>query len=296
MEKGYIFDVLEMRDRLIGILARSASPGLSDWLTKEQVKWTADHDRNQFIRVFASIPRKSGYAGVNITKEEGGIISDIRQNFSVLNWTIDRLARAWWLIQLPCIPKDSYLEFLDSLFLGADMMELAALYGSLPLFAFPENLVFRTTEGIRTNMTLVLDAIALDNPYPSEYLPELAWNQLVLKVIFTGRPLWRIQGLQDRSNPELSRMLSDYIRERWSAGRNLDPYVWSLMGPYLGLDNFPLVERLIQNPDPRQQKAAFLCCASSSFPPASRLLDRYPILKKEWELGILAWDQFTDQT
>ena len=62
------------------------------------------------------------------------------------------------------------------------MNELVALYSALPLLAYPEAWVHRCTEGIRSNIGPVLEAIMIANPYPSENLSEAAWNQVVLKA------------------------------------------------------------------------------------------------------------------
>jgi hypothetical protein len=82
---------------------------------------------------------------------------------------------------------------LDQLFGTADVGEQTALYLSLPLLPYAASFKHRASEGIRTNMTVVFNAIALDNPYAAEFMEEAAWNQLVLKAIFVGSPLHRIQ-------------------------------------------------------------------------------------------------------
>ena len=65
--------------------------------------------------------------------------------------------------------------------------ELVAIYQALPLLPFPEQYRARAAEGIRSNMNAVFEAMALRNPYPSDYLDEGAWNQLVLSVCSSGR-------------------------------------------------------------------------------------------------------------
>ena len=55
-----------------------------------------------------------------------------------------------------------------------------------------------------------LEAIACENPYPARYFPELNFNQMVLKALFTGVALARIIGCDGRVTSELSRMAADY--------------------------------------------------------------------------------------
>lgn len=97
------------------------------------------------------------------------------------------------------------------------MGEAIALYQSLFLLPYPEKFKLRAAEGIRTNMTSVFNAVTLHNPYPAEYLDDLAWNQMILKALFVGTLLHPIYGLKQRNNQQLSQMLLDYARERLAA-------------------------------------------------------------------------------
>jgi hypothetical protein len=56
-------------------------------------------------------------------------------------------------------------------------------------------------------MKPVFEAVAHRNPYPQETFAEDAWNQMVVKAFFIGSTLWSIQGLDERANPRLARML-----------------------------------------------------------------------------------------
>jgi hypothetical protein len=49
---------------------------------------------------------------------------------------------------------------------------------------------------------------------------------MVLKALFTGVALDRIVNLDDRLNPELARMASDYASARRAAGRSVPADLW----------------------------------------------------------------------
>ena len=125
------------------------------------------------------------------------------------------------------------MQVLDDLFATADYRELVALYRGLYFMAEPEDFVPRAREGLRTNMTPVFDAIALDNPYPARYLDQDAWNQMVLKARFMDRPMYRIYRIEDRKNAKLADIFLDYAEERRSAHRPVSPELWRFVDGYV---------------------------------------------------------------
>ena len=75
-------------------------------------------------------------------------------------------------------------------FTAAEVNELVALHGALPVLAYPRKFTVRCAEGIRSTVGDVLQPL-FAIIYPAEYLEEAAWNQLVLKA-FTEKEIDRI--------------------------------------------------------------------------------------------------------
>ncbi len=180
---------------------------------------------------------------------------------------------------------------MENLFLAAEMNEFVALYSSLPVLQYPESFgTAAATEGIRSNIGIVLEAIICNNPYPSEQLSDAAWNQLVMKAFFTDKPIHKIIGLDQRANKELSNMLSDYANERWAASRTVNPQLWRCVGKFIDEKNFPGIQRIYNSPDAIEREAAALACYESDYPAAKELLNQNNSLKSQIESGQLSWD------
>nr|WP_245402699.1 EboA domain-containing protein [Pontibacter sp. E15-1] len=240
---------------------------------------------------FSAAPRFVGKEKLQLTDAEVAQANTIRPGFSPSGWTADRAARTLLLLSLPTGDAEAFVKQIETLFGTADMGELVALYGSLPLLPHPERFTHRAAEGVRTNMGDVYEAVALDNPYPADYMEEDQWNQLVLKTLFVGKPLYRIYGLETRSNPKLAHMLSSYAHERWAAGRPVSPELWRPVGPHIDTAILPDIQKLFVQPDETEREAAALACASSSFGPAKELLATHTALKQRVENGELNWDR-----
>jgi hypothetical protein len=118
-----------------------------------------------------------------------------------------------------------------------------------------------------------------NNPYPAENLEQPAWNQMVLKAFFTEKPVYRIIGLDERSNRELAKILVDYSHERRSAGRPVHPMLWRCVAGFIDENNFPDIEQLASSENEVERKAAVLICKRSDYPPAKHLLNTHPALQ-----------------
>lgn len=133
------------------------------------------------------------------------------------------------MINYPCGDKSEYVSTVEKLMNAADVAELVALFQGLPLYPHSKEFSKFAAEGIRSNITSVVKAVAWNNPYPFHFLDEMAWNQMILKCLFVGAALHPVYGLKKRVNPQLSRMLWEYARERGSAGRTVNPEIWELV-------------------------------------------------------------------
>jgi hypothetical protein len=172
---------------------------------------------------------------------------------------------------------------------SGDVGELIALFQALPLLPHPEIHVRRAREGLRTNMTGVFEAIACENPWVSEHLPESAWNQMVLKAVFVGTSLHRIVGLDARANADLARMLAEYAHERWSAHRPVDPELWRVVGPHASTGAREDLARVLTEGEERERRAAALALASCPDAEAREILERAPELARAVAEGSLTW-------
>jgi len=172
-----------------------------------------------FFLSFSTVGRKVGRGDLAPSKAELDAALAVHRGFQPTTWSRAQAARTLLLLALPAADAKAHLGVVDQLCEDADLGELVAIYQALPLLPFPEEYRARAAEGIRSNMNAVFEAVALRNPYPSEFLDEPAWNQLVLKCLFVGSPLYLVYGLDDRANPPLAKMLCDYAHERWAANR-----------------------------------------------------------------------------
>lgn len=283
----YVYDRQKMSEGLTAIIAGNSSDAAREWLQQRLEKAASIP---QFNQTFTAIPRFTGKNRINVSPEQAAVLHQLVPGFFVHGWTLDRLIRAWWLLQLDAADKAAYLDTVEKLFLSAEMNELAALYSALPLLAYPEAWTFRTAEGVRSNIGVVQEAIMLQNPYPARYLDEPAWNQLVMKAIFTDKPLHLISGLDQRSNAALAAILTDFAHERWAAGRKVSPMQWRLLTGFVTVGNMADLTRVWHSADQVEKAAAALVFSGTDYAPAKTLLASDPALSAEIQSGALSWD------
>jgi hypothetical protein len=284
----YSYDVAQVRSVLKDRLSLILPPQEMNWLDARLSRFRDQQQASFFNLTFSMIPRFVGKGEVAQAPEEpAGLPPGMR----IGEWSSPQLARTWWLLQLPVSDEQSYYNQIESLFSAAEMNEQVALYAALPLLAHGDRFALRASEGVRTSIGVVFDAIALDNPYPSVYMEEAPWNQLVLKAFFMDRPIHRIYGLDKRNNRSLAYILSDYAHERWAASRPVDPWLWKPVAPFLDERLLADIVRLGQSSAPGDQLAAALVLKDSTLPEARWFLESHPAIKLLAENGTISWDQ-----
>jgi hypothetical protein len=261
--------------------------------TADVIAWL-DEER-PLNNAFAVTPRKTGKGVITVTAEQVHQLASITPGFTIKSWGIDRLVRVYLLLKADKGDKEAYFRAIENLFLAAEMGELVALYSALPVLPYPEMWVKRCSEGIRSNIGDVLAAIMYNNPYPAKYLDQAAWNQLILKAFFTDKDINKILGVDARANKDLAYIISDYAHERWAAGRELNPMMWRMVGPFIDDKLFEDIRRLFDEGKLTDRKAGALAISASNYPAAKALLNKYPELETAIANKNLSWDTLTGQ-
>jgi hypothetical protein len=147
------------------------------------------------------------------------------------DWTVDDAARAVLLAALPLSGADLAAAVCD-LYRHGDAAERRGVLRALALLDGEPGGVGGeclpvVRDALRSNDTRLV-AAAL-GPYAAHHLDPAAYRHGVLKCVFTGVPLSRVDGLDRRLDAELVRMLRSYAEERRAAGRPVPPDVLAVL-------------------------------------------------------------------
>ena len=285
----YQVDILQVTAFLKIIIKAQVNKKELEWINQQEKKLQNHFQLRSFYLAFSSAPRFISKKPLCLTEEELSKADLLRNGFQPERWNLLQCVRTYLLLMLPVGDAESYAATLTKLFETADMEEQVTLHASLLLLPYPDFLTKRATEGLRTNITDVFDAIALHNPFPIDYLNEDAWNQMILKAVFMQRPLYRIYGGDKRANPELARMLVDFAHERWAANRQVSPELWRFVGPFLNKNYLTDIEKVIKG-NSLQIEAGLMACTSSKQAKGEQILNQFPDIKKDIENGRLNWN------
>ncbi len=244
------------------------------------------------IPLFLAFSQASRYFKKELSLASDELIGELHSHYANLEvsyWNQLQIARTFLVLQLP-FEKKKWFETINQLFETGDLYEQQALFAALPVLPFQEDLIPRAIDGLRTNISLVFDAIALNNPFPATYFPEANWNQMVLKAIFMQRPLYRIQNLEKRRNLALADIARDFAHERWAAGREVMPELWRLVIPFMNESFLKDLEKVLDTKDELQMNAAILAIQESDYSPAKKLLVKYPDIEQRITKTKISWE------
>ena len=243
---------------LKGLLDSQLPTSSKSWLWGKLDNIAQDPTAKSLYILFGMSPRFITKDALVLTPADIKQAQTICQGWQMHGWTTLQTARVLSVLSFPYKDPNHFQEIMEQLFVTGEVQELVALYSALPLYPFPESLKLRAAEGIRTNMTVVFDAVALRNPYAHDYLPQDAWNQMILKALFMERPIYEIWGVDERSNASLVKMISDFAHERWAAGRTTSPEMWRPVKTYASKEILEDMRKLLIMDDHLQQVAAVL--------------------------------------
>jgi hypothetical protein len=279
---------------LHGWLHRQLPHTGSGWLDEQLGKLAGEvGDRDLYI-VLGLVPRRLGKTDLELSDADLAAADRARPGWDPRGWSVDQAARIVILLHAGSTGERFAARFVQ-LCRTADVAEGIALYRGLPLYPDPELLEAQAAEGTRTNMRAVFEAVAHRSPYPREQFAENRWNHMVLKALFVGSTLHPIQGLDERANPTLARMLCDYAHERWAAGRPVSPELWRCVGPHADAEAIADLQRVLASGSAAERKAAALALAACLDPRASELRAAAPDLAAAIERGELSWARLADE-
>jgi hypothetical protein len=234
------------------------------------------------------VPRRLGKAALSLTNSDLAAAGSARAGWEPRGWSVSDAARILLLSGLPATGKP-FAERFRALCRTADVAELITLYRGLPLYPDPAALEEQAGEGLRSNMRAVFEAIAHNNPYPKAFFDDHRWNHMVLKALFIGSPLAPIQGLDERANPELARIMCDFAHERWAASRPVPYEIWRCVGPFAEGQAIDDLARALSSGEALERRAAALALAASPDRRAAQLLRDFPALAGDISDKRLTW-------
>jgi hypothetical protein len=213
------------------IAERTGEPGLT-WF-RGAIREVANASTERPLSVAIGLaPRRLGKADLALPKADLARADTLRAGLDLGDWSIDQLARVALMAASHGGDDPAFAARFDSFCTTAEINELIALCRGLPVYPSPNLIEPRAREAVRSGMKPVFEAVAHRNPYPRETFAEDAWNQMVVKAFFIGSTLWPIQGLDQRANPRLARMLVGLAQERWAAQRPVSGELWRCVAPH----------------------------------------------------------------
>jgi hypothetical protein len=219
--------------RLADVVRHSAGASALAWFERALEKVGGPAAERELFVVHAGAGRRMRRFAAVVAAEEA---SDLEAAGLVAPgaWPLERIARAA-LLATALEHRDvaTSVTLVRALFRGGDNDEREAVLRSLVLLPSPERHLQTALEACRVNVQSVFEAIACDNRYPERHLPEAGFNQMILKALFLGVALARVEGLDRRRNAELARMAAAYASERRAAGRSV-PADIALLGVEAG--------------------------------------------------------------
>lgn len=215
-------EAAQRAERVLAVVRARLEPAQGEWLD------AAGTSRSELAAAFAGVGRRVRGLTPGLSASEcAALVTEGFVDPGAL--TLAELARVGLLLRaLAVLPAPEHVALVAELIKKGDSAERVAVLRGLALLPEPARFVELAIDSCRSHVQEVFDAVACHNGYAAQYFPDPAFNQLIMKAMFTGVPLERVHGWRARVNAELSRMAADFAAERRAAGRPVPEGVASI--------------------------------------------------------------------
>jgi L-ribulose-5-phosphate 3-epimerase len=185
-------------------------------------------DQAALFRFFPAAGRKVGRGpliepGAHPLRLQGG-------EGPLLNpWQVADAARVVLLLASVGREGAETLRLAEELYDRGSGAERIAVLRGLQFFLEDDSGLRCVRDALRANAADLFAAAICENLYASRHLPDPIFFQAVLKCVFVGLAVDRVERIEERCAPELSRMLFAYATKREQAGRPITPAIWPLI-------------------------------------------------------------------
>jgi hypothetical protein len=202
-------------------LAGALAPEANQWLEAEILRQGHAIDERRLGMALGLVGRRIGRKDLALSADDLAAARTLRAGWRPDLWGTDEAARVAILLATARPDDAAFAERVDRLCATGELTEHVAYLKGFAVFPAPARLLGRAREAVRSSAQPVFQAIVCHNPYPADHFDEAAWNQAVVKCVFSGLPIETIVGLDERRNDDLMHMLRDLVSERHAAGRAL---------------------------------------------------------------------------
>lgn len=265
------------------------------WL-QSRLKMIGDTGTRRDLHIsLGLVPRKFGKDDLNLSQAEVDALQrGSNEYWDTHQWSVDATARVLILCIAAQHNEAEFAQLFTDLCRTADLTESITYYRGIALYPHSSQLDRQIGEGLRTNIRAVFEAIAHRNAYPQEHFDQNRWNHMVLKALFIDSTLAPIQGLDERANAELARILCDYAHERWAAKRQVTPELWRCVGPFATGDMLEDLKKVTHSSSEIERRAGLLALSQCPDPVAQQVIRQFPEDAAAIDRGELDWDELSN--
>ncbi len=199
------------------------------WLDVEIDRQRDAVDERRLGMALGLAGRRIGRADLALSAEDLATAGTLRDRWRPDMWGTGEAARVALVLATWNGEEEFFARRVDRLCATGELTEHVAYLKGFAVFPASERLHGRAREAARSSVQPVFEAIACHNPYPADHFDEAAYNQLVVKCVFSGAPIGAVVGLAERRNADLVRMLQGLTTERHAAGRAVPTEVLSFV-------------------------------------------------------------------